>query len=232
MKKITVVNKEVLKKLKACEDGIRFFVRNIGELPVDKLDLVEGDYKHYVEWLKNAVTEYNNKPHKPPVKEFERVYNLDGSWFEFTRDKFGYTLTYKNSDGYWSDYTRDKNGKILSFKNSNGVSYEYTRDENGNELHYKNSSGNWSEYTRDENGAVLTYKNSDDFSYEYTRDKYGNELTRKDNEGYWCEYTRDKFGNELTFKNSNGDWSEYKYEHTKEYFKMYENDKLILTVIK
>jgi len=211
MEKITVINKESLEKLKACKDGIRFFTRNIGELSVEKLKLVNGDYEDYVWWLKNAIKKYNSGYVKPPVKEFERVYNLDGSWFEFTSGKFDNELSYKDSDGYWEKYTLDEYGNVLTFKNKRGYSYEYTRDKYGNKLSYKDNEGYWTEYTRD---------------------KYGNELTRKDNEGHWTEYTRCEIGNILTHKDNSGVNITYEYEHTKEYFKMYKNDKLILTVFK
>jgi len=210
MKEITVINEAVLKELKARQDGIDFFTRNIGEISVEKLKLVKGDCNSYVEWLNNAIVKYKNDIKKLPVKEFERRYGEDGDWGKITRNRHGDILTYKDSDDFSYECTYNKFGNILTYKNSDGFSYEYTRDENGN---------------------VLTFKNSDGVWKEYTRDKFGNILTHKDNEGYWCEYTRDETGNVLVFKDSNGMNTTYKYEHTKEYFKMYENDKLILTCL-
>jgi len=44
-------------------------------------------------------------------------------------------------DGYWEEYTYDKNGNILTYKDSYGYWEEHTYDEKGNELTYKNSDG-------------------------------------------------------------------------------------------
>ena len=42
------------------------------------------------------------------------------SWDEFTYDRNGRTLTYKNSNDYWSRYIRDNDGRVLTFENSRG----------------------------------------------------------------------------------------------------------------
>ena len=103
-----VINKEVLKKYDACEDGLKWFVRNIKELTIDNLINAEGDYKGYIEWLNDH-------------------------FFDRTFDKNGNVLTSKDSNSNWKEYTYDKNGNLISFKNSNGTweNYTYTYDENG-----------------------------------------------------------------------------------------------------
>ena len=65
------------------------------------------------------------------------------------------------SKGYSIEYTYDKNGNELTYKNSKGHSFEYTYDKNGNELTYKDSNGYSYEYTRDKNGKGLTFKDSE-----------------------------------------------------------------------
>jgi len=253
MKEITVINKEVLEKLDACKDGINFFTRNIGELPVEKLESVKGDHNGYVHWLKDALKNYNICEDKPPIKLFEHIDLGNNGWEEYTRDEFGNTLAYKNNYGFSSKSTRDKFGNILYYENNEGGWKKYTRDENGNLLKYEDNKGYWIEIDKDKYGNVLTYKNSDGSSYEFTRDKFGNILTYKNINGCWKEFTRDKFGNELTYKDNYGVHTErtrdevgnvityvsyrgflytYTYEHTKEYFKMYGNGVLILTVYK
>ena len=89
----------------------------------------------------------------------------NGSSYEYTYDKFGKLLTYKDSYDYSYEYTYDKNGNTLTYKNSDGYSYEYTYNENGKELTYKNSAGFSYEKTYDKNGNQLTFKNSDGFSW-------------------------------------------------------------------
>ena len=49
-----------------------------------------------------------------------------------------YTLS---DGGYSYEYTYDKNGKVLTYKNSDGYWSKYTRDEKGNELTYEDSCG-------------------------------------------------------------------------------------------
>ena len=71
--------------------------------------------------------------------------------FGFVNDENGNILT-KRSTGYWYEYTRNKNGHWVTYKDSNGYWSECTRDEQGNELTYKDSDGCWYEYTRDKQG--------------------------------------------------------------------------------
>jgi YD repeat-containing protein len=94
----------------------------------------------------------------------------DGRFTEKASDKFGRTLTYKNSDGFI--YTSDKFGNVLTLKDpAEGLSYKYTRDKFGN---------------------VLTFKDSTGFSYKYTRDKFGNVLTFQDPKGVITNYQNNK----------------------------------------
>ena len=45
----------------------------------------------------------------------------NGSSYEYTYDKFGKVLTFKDSNGFWWERTYDDDGEVLTFKNSNGV---------------------------------------------------------------------------------------------------------------
>lgn len=58
-------------------------------------------------------------------KDGKRVYvfktDLNGYSYEFTFDKYGNTLTYRNSKGYSSEFTYDESGNELTYKNSDGV---------------------------------------------------------------------------------------------------------------
>ena len=99
---MTKVTKEVLDKLNACKEGIKFFVKNDLEgFPVDRLQDIEGDYKNYVSWL---------------LDKFDNC----------TYDSKGNMLSYKNSNGFSQEYTYDDKGNLLSHKDSSGHSREYT----------------------------------------------------------------------------------------------------------
>jgi hypothetical protein len=54
-----------------------------------------------------------------PVYEFSAW--KSGNAYEYTFDKHGYTLTYKNSKGYYLECTRDDEGNELTYKDSEGV---------------------------------------------------------------------------------------------------------------
>ena len=49
---MNLVNKKSLKEKKACRDGRRWFLENIGVLEISKIKDIEGDYNGYVRWLK------------------------------------------------------------------------------------------------------------------------------------------------------------------------------------
>tara|TARA_R110000737_G_scaffold265005_1_gene272774 strand:+ start:180 stop:752 length:573 start_codon:yes stop_codon:yes gene_type:complete len=177
---------------------------------------------------KNGNTEDLKEFHSNGEASYQFYEGLCDYSYEYTFDKNGNILTYKNSDDYSYECTRDKFGNVLTFKNSEDYSSEFTYDKNGNELTFKNSEGvkrgfktpveetktkimlnkngnteNLKEYH--ENGGVsYRFKKLDDYSFEYTYDENGDELTFKDSNGYSCESTFDKNGNELTFKNSEG----------------------------
>jgi len=103
-------------------------------------------------------------------------YEKKGVLHEYTSDKEGNPLSFKNSKGYSYEFTHDKYGNVLAYKNSDGYSYEFTRDEYGNVLAYKSSKGYSYEYTRDKNGYPLAYKNSKGFysikDKEITKEQY------------------------------------------------------------
>ena len=57
-------------------------------------------------------------------KDGKRAYGFktdsNGYSYEFTFDKYGNTLTYRNSKGYFYESTYDKNGNELTYKDSKG----------------------------------------------------------------------------------------------------------------
>ena len=72
---------------------------------------------------------------------YEFYLTTNSSSVEYTYNRNGNQLTFKNSNGYNWEKTFNLNGRELTFKNSDGDSYEYTYDENGRELTYKHSNG-------------------------------------------------------------------------------------------
>ena len=74
---MTIITEEVLTKLDACEDGKKWWLRNVGEgFPVSRLKDIKGDFSNYITWLKDKF--YNSK-----------------------YDKNGNRLSTKNSNGCW-----------------------------------------------------------------------------------------------------------------------------------
>jgi len=169
---LTVVNKESLEFLGACKDGAKWFLRNIGELPVNKLDEIVGDYEHYIRWLKNNY----------PISVDGDIHMFRGGFIK-TYDDNGNELTYKNSDGFNWTKTYDDKGNILTYKNSNGFNWTRTYDDNGNALTYTDSNEFYWTNTYDDNGNALTYTDSDGFYWTRTYDDNGNELSYTDSDG-------------------------------------------------
>ena len=163
-----LITKEVLQDLKACKDGLSWWVNNgLTSFDSDNLKHIKGDYKDYISWLKNEF--YN-----PPVR---------------TYDVYGNILTSKNNNDYSKEYTYDIYGNRLTCKDSSGYSITFTYDKYGNMLTCKDNNNNYSkEYTYDEYGNELTLKDSDDYTAEYTYDEYGNMLTCKDSNCYSITY--------------------------------------------
>ena len=136
MNKLKYVTTEFLRKKKACDDGIEWFVKNkLENFPINQLAEIRGDYKGYIKWMYDE---------------------LDG----YTYDQFGNKLSYENSTGYWEKYTYDQFGNKLSYETSSSYWEEYTYDQFGNKLTYKNSKGYWDKYTYDQFGNKLIYTNS------------------------------------------------------------------------
>jgi len=93
---MTVITYKVLKKLDACEDGLEWWIKNIGEsFLVADLSKIEDDYEGYVEWLKDKFDNY-------------------------TYDKYGNAILHSNSDGYSWDKTYDNQDNPLSHVDNDG----------------------------------------------------------------------------------------------------------------
>ena len=64
--------------------------------------------------MKNLIAYHKNSD----IVAFERIVNKNNSWDEYTFDKQGNILTYKNSDGSFFEKTYDEQGNELSYKSS------------------------------------------------------------------------------------------------------------------
>jgi YD repeat-containing protein len=206
----SAVNEETLTALDACEEGKKWFLRNIGSLDVCLIEKIEGDYDEYIEWLSYNYTDENIQR---VLQRIDPEY-ADGSYLSHTSedccvktyDENGNVLTYSNSfDGNSWTKTYDENGNALTHKDYRGYSWSKTYDENGNALTRKDSENySWSK-TYDENRNQLTYEDSEGFSLVNTYDENGNLLTYKDSAGFTEHMTYDEYGNRLTFmRSSNG----------------------------
>ena len=61
---------------------------------------------------KNGNTENLEEYHSNGKLSYQFLKRSNGYSYEYTFDKNGNTLTYKNSKGYYCEYTRDKWGRI------------------------------------------------------------------------------------------------------------------------
>ena len=111
---LTVINKESLKFLGACKEGTEWFLRNIGELPVNQLNDITGDYKGYVSWLRSNY----------PISVVDGVCKcIDGSTRVYDN---GNMLSYTDSDGRTESYTYDSDGDMVICTDSDGRTDSYT----------------------------------------------------------------------------------------------------------
>ena len=72
--------------------------------------------KEYLESDSKSITLYHKKG-EIKLSYTELPY---GYWSEYTYDKNGNQLTYKDLVGFWSKYTYDKNGNELTYRDSDG----------------------------------------------------------------------------------------------------------------
>lgn len=147
------VNEETLTALDASKGCKEWFLRNIGTLPAENINKIEGDFNGYVSWLKKKYKKGKTNIIKDGSGNVIS-YTIDGVGITATYDSKGNQLTYKDSDGYSWERTYDKQGNMLTYKDSDGNSWERTYDSKGNELTYKNSYGELVKYT---------YKNDGEF---------------------------------------------------------------------
>jgi len=129
--KVMVIDEAMLRHKDACEDGFKWFMRNIKELPIKNLKAIEGDYKAYIKWLKRrflGVDYYRDEKGRvvKEIREDEEIaftYNSDGDLIKATSVKL------PSTELFWSrEYS---NGKIISelyYPNSK-TTYKY--DEEG-----------------------------------------------------------------------------------------------------
>jgi len=148
---LSIVNKESLEFLGACKKGKEWFLRNIGTLPVSKINEIEDDYEDYIGWLKDNY----------PV-------SIDGMKHTFrdgsvsTYNKNGNEISYINSNGFKYTKTYNENGNILSYDNSRGFSQTRTYNNKGNELTYIDSDGLSRTWTYDDKGNALSHTQGDE----------------------------------------------------------------------
>ena len=113
-----MITVKMLKKLNACQEGIKFFQNNKLEgFPISKLNEIKGDYKSYINWLKTKLSE-------------TRIY-----------DKNDNLIHSKASNGLETYYKYDSNNNIIHYKNSNGIEYWQKYDSNNNLIHSKDCNG-------------------------------------------------------------------------------------------
>jgi len=159
---LSIVNKESLEFLGACKKGKKWFIRNIGSMPVNKINEIEGGHEEYIDWLKN----------KYPVSIDGMKHTFkDGSMRSY--DKNGKILSYTDQHGRRWTRTFDDRGNILSYTDSDGYSWTLSRDEKGNALSYVDSNGFKWIRTYDNQGNVLSHTDSGGSNWTKTYDERG-----------------------------------------------------------
>ena len=120
--KITV---DLLKKLKACLEGIAKFNNTVELHDIDltkNSEIIVGDQKLFsdINWLiKNL---------RGKLKINKLIYKINNTiFYEYTYDEKGNRLTSKNSDGYREKWTYDDKGNMLTYENSYGDLMDYSK---------------------------------------------------------------------------------------------------------
>jgi len=181
MKKIdmSVVNEETLTHLEACEDGKKWFLTNIGSLPVSKIQDIVGGYKGYINWL-----------------------NL--RYVRCTYDEHGNVLVYKGRNGYKENHGYDKDGNHTSYSDTTGVRWIATYDEHGNRITYKDQYDYKEIRTYDDRNNMLTCEVVDGGLTTYTYDENNNLISSVDDAGHVTLYEYDDNGNKTrSIRNDN-----------------------------
>lgn len=202
------INEETLTALRINPECKKWVIRNIGTLPVRNLKFVFGNYNGYISELKRDYAELRE---------------------DIEKDEHGNIISF-TINGVRNKLTYDEHGNMLTCINDDGNRYENTYDERGNIIKHSDSSGFFYTQVYDDNGNLILYTDSTGYSYTKTYNKRGNTLTCDTSDGYSWNKTYNIIGNVMTYKDSNGVYKEYDYIHTREYFVMKENGKVILRV--
>jgi len=203
MKKIdmSIVNEETLTKLGLNDNNKKWFLRNIGSLPVSKIKDIVGEYKNIVNWLINSYITSTYDDYGNKLSYFDNV--LKRTWY-LHYDENGNMISKTIDKNYTMSYTYDKRGNMLTHTDNHGYNDTRTYDDKDNLITRCDTEGNRWARTFDEHGNTLTLLNhKTGYMWAATYDKDDNQLTYVDNKGYSCANTYDQRGNRLTRKDVN-----------------------------
>ena len=115
---MNIITIELLKKLNACPEGIKFFKRNKLEgFPVDKLDEVKGDYDDFVRQIKREIN-IERKYDENGNKIYEKCYYWECRYDEDGNMTF---CKFPGGDEYYYAYYPD--GQLKSINDTLYIPY-------------------------------------------------------------------------------------------------------------
>ena len=179
MNRIITLNDLV--ELKACEDGVAWFVKYFPEGieiqqeiiindvddcdDVDVDDVDESNVDGYINWFYNNII--GNK-------------SCDSS----SQEVF-YTCKYVSQNGYQNTYLFNEAGQIIHYSHES-TGYWQTREYNeaGLETRYEDSDGDWKTYEYNEAGQETRYEESDGYWRIFKYNDAGQETRHEDSDGY------------------------------------------------
>lgn len=189
---MSTITEAVLTKLEACEDGKKWWLRNVGEgFPVTRLRDIKGGYNGYIDWLK------------------DKFYNC-------TYDQFGNKLTYKDRE----TYKYDQNGRLLEVKYKEGDKKEYTYHQGGYDVLITYVEGTTTTEKYNTLGKITTRVVQGSRETEWVYDAHGRPLKYITSSyddtwvhgGYWEEWIYDDNNKSVKRVTSTGDLEKYTYD--------------------
>jgi hypothetical protein len=202
----TTLNIPFLEKLNACHDGIELVKNNNLEgYPLDKLDLIEGDYNEFVEWLIEHTEDVKFDQYGNDIADDAvYTYHEDGSFKTAHYPKHDHTVEF------------DKAGNETKYTCQGDVVSRNIYDQYGNKtISEKGGRQLLISYTYDDRGNILT-RHSDRLTWTKTYDLNNNVLTFVDEYGH-TSYGYDKNNNMISYERIPVDRNDSKGWHIMKY---------------
>jgi len=252
------ITKQWLIKQDACEEGMKWWIRNgLEGFPSNRLKDIKGDYKSYISWLVQNIRGHtfddNDNLIKISMEGFDGIFEK-----KYTYNEDNMLIHTKTSRNYTEDYVYNEKGWLILFTDSNDFKVKYTHDERGNVVYSTDTAGRSIKYTYDENNNKTSAKTSQGtqevFSYDEnnrlvkyefvnglaaykehrTYDERGNLTSIKITDGTFVEQEFDENNNAIMVKTGYfykfAIIEHYRFIMSKSEFNVYKNENLVLTI--